>query len=128
METVTPLSAGATTVRESSREHAALAVRNLGARVVLAHSIARIHGENLVNYGVLPLLFVEPADLERLEKGTVLQLHGLRNWRHPARLRNRIRHRRPKRGAHQGAAPPVAAPDRRSARRRRHPLDAASHS
>jgi aconitate hydratase len=68
----------------SSREHAALAVRNLGARVVLAHSIARIHGENLVNYGVLPLLFVESADLERLEKGTVLQLHGLRNWLHGA--------------------------------------------
>jgi aconitate hydratase len=68
----------------SSREHAALAVRNLGARVVLAHSIARIHGENLVNYGVLPLLFVEPADLEHLEKGTVLQLHGLRNWLHGA--------------------------------------------
>src|SRR5262249_44962883 len=66
----------------SSREQAALAVRNLGARVVLAHSIARIHGENLVNYGVLPLLFVEPADLERLEKGTVLRLHGLYTWLH----------------------------------------------
>ena len=60
----------------SSREQAALAVRNAGARVVLAHSIGRIHGENLVNYGVLPLLFVKPADLERLEKGTVLRLHG----------------------------------------------------
>jgi aconitate hydratase len=64
----------------SSREHAALAVRNLGARVVLAHSIGRIHGENLVNYGVLPLLFVEPADLERLEQETVLRLHGLHTW------------------------------------------------
>jgi aconitate hydratase len=66
----------------SSREQAALAVRNLGARVLLAHSIARIHGANLVNYGVLPLLFVEPADLERLEKGTVLRLHGLHTWLH----------------------------------------------
>jgi len=66
----------------SSREQAALAVRNLGARVVLAHSIARIHGENLVNYGVLPLLFVEPADLEHLEKGTVLRLRGLHAWLH----------------------------------------------
>lgn len=64
----------------SSREHAALAVRNLGARVVLAHSIARIHGENLVNYGVLPLLFVEPGDLERIKQGTVLRLHGLHTW------------------------------------------------
>jgi len=66
----------------SSREQAALATRSAGARVVLAHSIARIHGENLVNYGVLPLLFVEPADLERLEKGTVLRLHGLYTWLH----------------------------------------------
>ena len=53
----------------SSREQAALAVRNLGARVVLAHSIARIHGENLVNYGVLPLLFVYLPTWSALKKG-----------------------------------------------------------
>jgi aconitate hydratase len=47
---------------------------------VLANSIARIHGENLVNYGVLPLLFVDPSDLQRLEKGTVSQLQGMRTW------------------------------------------------
>jgi aconitate hydratase len=47
---------------------------------VLAKSIARIHGENLVNYGVLPLLFVDPVDLQRLEKGTVLGLHALHAW------------------------------------------------
>jgi aconitate hydratase len=64
----------------SSREQAALAVRNLGARVVLAHSIARIHGENLVNYGALPLLFVDPGDLGRLEPGTVLRLRELHSW------------------------------------------------
>ena len=57
-------------------------MRNTGARVVLAQSIARIHRENLVNYGVLPLLFVEPANLERLEKGAVLRLHGLHTWLH----------------------------------------------
>lgn len=64
----------------SSREQAALAVRNLGARVVLAQSIARIHGENLVNYGALPLLFVDPGDLGRLEPGTVLRLRELHSW------------------------------------------------
>src|SRR5215469_12135758 len=42
----------------SSREHAAAAPRNLGLRVVLAKSFARIHRQNLVNYGVLPLSFV----------------------------------------------------------------------
>jgi aconitate hydratase len=57
-----------------------LAVRNLGARVVLAQSIARIHGENLVNYGVLPLLFAEPGDVERLERGATLRLRGLHAW------------------------------------------------
>jgi aconitate hydratase len=64
----------------SSREQAALAVRNAGARVVLAHSIGRIHADNLVNYGVLPLTFVEPSDLGRIEQGTVLRLHGLYTW------------------------------------------------
>jgi aconitate hydratase len=62
----------------SSREQAALAVRNLGARVVLAHSIGRIHSENLVNYG--PLLFAEPGDVERLERGATLRLRGLHAW------------------------------------------------
>jgi aconitate hydratase len=47
---------------------------------VLAHSTGRIHGENLVNYGVLPLMFVEAADLKRLEKGTVLRFHDLHAW------------------------------------------------
>jgi aconitate hydratase len=58
----------------SSREQAALAVRNLRARVVLAQSIGRIHSENLVNYGVLP------GDVERLERGASLRLRGLHAW------------------------------------------------
>jgi aconitate hydratase len=76
----------------SSREQAALAVRNLGARVVLAQSIARIHGENLVNYGVLPLLFAEPGDGERLERGATLRLRGLHAWAawRPAGMGTRI--------------------------------------
>ncbi len=56
----------------SSREHAAIAPRNLGLRIVLVKSFARIHRQNLVNYGVLPLMFVEPSDYERLDKGDVL--------------------------------------------------------
>lgn len=61
----------------SSREQAALAARNLGLRVVLAHTIARIHGENLVNYGVLPLSFDDPVDSERLGVGARVTLPGL---------------------------------------------------
>src|SRR5262249_11504273 len=44
----------------SSREHAALAPRYLGLRIVLAIQFARIHRDNLVNFGVLPLTFVDP--------------------------------------------------------------------
>jgi aconitate hydratase len=56
----------------SSREHAAMAPRNLGLRIVLAKSFARIHRQNLINYGVLPLVFVKVGDYDRLEKGDVI--------------------------------------------------------
>jgi aconitate hydratase len=58
----------------SSREHAALAPRYLGLRVVLAKSFARIHQQNLVNFGVLPVTFVDPQDYDRLEQGDKLLL------------------------------------------------------
>jgi aconitate hydratase len=62
----------------SSREHAALAPRNLGLRMVLAKSFARIHRQNLINYGILPLVFVEIGDYERLQKGDALKVRNLR--------------------------------------------------
>ncbi len=62
----------------SSREHAALAPRSLGLRVVLAAGFARIHWQNLANYGVLPLEFEDPSDRERLTVGTVLRLPDVR--------------------------------------------------
>jgi aconitate hydratase len=63
----------------SSREQAALAPRALGLRVVLAESIARIHAENLVNFGVLPLTFTDPHDRHQLGKGTMLRITKLHN-------------------------------------------------
>lgn len=62
----------------SSREHAAAAPRNLGLRIVLAKSFARIHRQNLVNYGILPLTFADEADYARLQKGDVLRADNLR--------------------------------------------------
>lgn len=50
----------------SSREHAALAPRYLGVRVVLAKSFARIHRANLINFGILPLIFKNKEDYESL--------------------------------------------------------------
>jgi aconitate hydratase len=56
----------------SSREHAALTTRYLGLRAVLARSFARIHRQNLVNFGVLPLEFAERADYDRIDQGDIL--------------------------------------------------------
>ncbi|HET6610388.1 MAG TPA: aconitate hydratase [Kofleriaceae bacterium] len=53
----------------SSREHAALAPRYLGLRAVIAKSFARIHAQNLANFGILPLSFVDPADADDIEAG-----------------------------------------------------------
>jgi aconitate hydratase len=63
----------------SSREHGALVPAYLGLRAVIAKSFARIHGQNLVNFGVLPLLFGDPADHEAIEPGDVLRLENLRS-------------------------------------------------
>ncbi len=63
----------------SSREHAALAPRYLGLRVALVKDFARIHWQNLVNFGVLPLTFVNEEDYKKLASGDVLVLEDLRN-------------------------------------------------
>jgi aconitate hydratase len=61
----------------SSREHAALAPRYLGIRAKLVKSFARIHLANLINFGVVPLRFAQPADYERLRAGDKLTAIGL---------------------------------------------------
>ncbi|MDA3922993.1 MAG: aconitate hydratase [Salinisphaera sp.] len=61
----------------SSREHAAIAPRYLGLRVVIAKDYARIHWQNLVNFGVLPLIFENESDYDKLEQGSKLKLSGL---------------------------------------------------
>ncbi|MEX2503262.1 MAG: aconitate hydratase [Egicoccus sp.] len=63
----------------SSREHAALAPRYLGLRVAIAKEFARIHAQNLANFGVVPLQFVDEDDWNRIEQGDVLRLTGLRD-------------------------------------------------
>jgi aconitate hydratase len=63
----------------SSREHAALAPAYLGLRIVLAISFARIHMQNLANFGVLSLVLDERADFEQLRQGDELRVHGLRS-------------------------------------------------
>lgn len=70
---------GANYGQGSSREHAAIAPRYLGLRAVLAVSFARIHWQNLANFGVLALEFADPGDYHRVEQGDVLVLDGLRH-------------------------------------------------
>ncbi|KXS37037.1 MAG: aconitate hydratase [Halomonadaceae bacterium T82-2] len=71
------LIAGGNYGQGSSREHAAIAPRYLGLRVVVAKSFARIHWQNLVNFGVLPLRFDSDADYDALETGQTLRFSGL---------------------------------------------------
>ncbi|MGB5224822.1 MAG: aconitate hydratase [Arenicellales bacterium] len=61
----------------SSREHAAMSPRYLGARVVLVRSFARIHETNLKKQGVLPLTFADPSDYEQIQMDDRLSFIGL---------------------------------------------------
>lgn len=70
---------GANYGQGSSREHAAIAPRYLGLRAVLAVSFARIHWQNLTNFGVLSLEFADPDDYRRVEQGDVLVLERIRD-------------------------------------------------
>ncbi len=58
----------------SSREHAALAPMYLGIRAVLVKSFARIHLANLINFGILPLTFENPADYDTIDQDDQLQI------------------------------------------------------
>ena len=68
---------GANYGQGSSREHAALVPLYLGVRAVIAKSFARIHAANLVNAGILPLTFKDPADYDALKQGDRLELCGI---------------------------------------------------
>ena len=61
----------------SSREHAAICPSYLGVKGVMAKAIERIHKANLVNFGILPLLFTDAADYERIQQGDTFSLQNL---------------------------------------------------
>ena len=62
----------------SSREHAALCPMYLGVKAVIAKSIERIHRANLINFGIVPLLFENPKDYDKIDAGDRLELRGIR--------------------------------------------------
>ncbi|CAM4179941.1 aconitate hydratase [Lacicoccus alkaliphilus] len=61
----------------SSREHAVLAPRYLGMKVALVKDFARIHLQNLINFGILPLTFVNPEDHELIEHGETIEFRNV---------------------------------------------------
>ena len=69
---------GANYGQGSSREHAALVPLYLGVRAVLAKSFARIHKANLINSGILPLTFADPADYDAINLGDTISLPNVR--------------------------------------------------
>lgn len=62
----------------SSREHAAIAPRYLGVRAVLVKGFARIHRANLSNFGIVPLMFENPADFAKIKQGDILSFPKIR--------------------------------------------------
>lgn len=70
---------GANYGQGSSREHAAIAPRYLGLRVVIAKSFARIHWQNLANFGVLALEFEDPGDYDGIDRDDLLSVDDVRS-------------------------------------------------
>ena len=63
----------------SSREHAALAPLYLGVKAIICKSFARIHRQNLINNGILPLEFVNEGDYDKIDQGDDLVIANIRN-------------------------------------------------
>lgn len=63
----------------SSREHAAMAPRYLGVQAVIAKSYARIHSQNLVNFGIVPLIFCNRNDYAKIKKDDILEIKDIVN-------------------------------------------------
>ncbi len=62
----------------SSREHAALAPMYLGIKAVIARSFARIHYANLVNFGIMPLVFANETDYEMVSQGDTIEIKDIK--------------------------------------------------
>lgn len=63
----------------SSREHAAINIMYLGVKIVLVKSIARIHKNNLINHGVIPMIFKNPEDYNLINMNTKIEIKNILN-------------------------------------------------
>jgi aconitate hydratase len=62
----------------SSREHAALCPMSLGVKAVITKSMERIHKANLINFGIIPLNFVNEGDYDKIEQDDELEMAGIK--------------------------------------------------
>ncbi|MBI5418944.1 MAG: aconitate hydratase [Deltaproteobacteria bacterium] len=62
----------------SSREHAAICPSHLGVRAVITKSFERIHSANLINFGIVPLLFADDSDYDRIAQGDQVEIPNVR--------------------------------------------------
>jgi len=76
----------------SSREHAAMSPRHLGGAAVIVRSFARIHESNLKKQGILPLVFVDPADYEKVLEGDRISLLKLADLAPGREMQAELRH------------------------------------
>ena len=76
----------------SSREHAAMEPRHLGACAIVVKSFARIHETNLKKQGILPLTFDNPDDYEKVQADDVISIEGLENFEPHKALTMLLRH------------------------------------
>ena len=74
----TVIVAGESYGQGSSREHAALCPMYLGVKAIVAKSVERIHAANLVNFGILPLTFADPAGYDKVEQGDEIEIPRIR--------------------------------------------------
>ncbi|MCU0559225.1 MAG: aconitate hydratase [Desulfobacterales bacterium] len=78
--------AGVSYGQGSSREHAAICPMFLGVRAVIAKSIERIHMANLINFGIMPLIFENPEDYDRIRSEDELQIDAVHDQLPAAKL------------------------------------------
>lgn len=62
----------------SSREHAAICPMFLGVKVIIAKSFERIHSDNLINFGIIPLIFETESDYDQIESGDTIEIPNVR--------------------------------------------------
>jgi aconitate hydratase len=62
----------------SSREHAVMVPMSIGMKLIIAKSFARIYRRNLINFGVVPLVFQDPEDYNKIDKGDLLALENVK--------------------------------------------------